>query len=763
MRSRASVLSALCLVLASWYSGVGMAAAQSRTDPATTAAPPGTVTRDANSPVTVHATRLSRPLSIDGRLDDEVYHSVAPATGFVQQEPHDGQPATEKTDTWILFDDENLYVSARCWDSHPERLVANDMRRDGDLSQNDNLTVTLDTFFDRRNGFYFQTNPLGGLRDQQVYDDRQNNEDWNTIWNVKARRDEQGWTVEIVIPFKSLRYKGSGPQTWGVNVKREVKWNNETSFLSPVPASHGRRAVFKMSSSATLVGLAAPPATRNLELKPYLKSGLQTNTLATPVLSNDLSGTGGLDVKYGITSGLTADFTVNTDFAQVEADDQQVNLTRFNLFFPEKRDFFLEGQGIFAFGGASLRPPPAGTRPILDTTSQALTPVLFFSRRIGLDDGREVPIRAGGRVTGRSGPYTIGLLNIESGERPEAQAARTNFSVVRLRRDVLRRSAIGILATSRSLAPNGTGSSQLYGADASLLFFQNLMVNGYYARTRAGGDGGDGTSYSGKVNWAADRYGVALEHITAGRGFSPDVGFMARSEFRRTYGYARFSPRPHASPFFRKLTNEVSLDYITTPEGRLQSREALATFRADFHNGDQVLLQASRNFEDLAKPFTISKGVSIAPGGYGWGEARATYYIAPQRTLNGRVNVSQGSFYDGRRTVAGLNARLNLGARLGIEPRIALNWVDLPAGQFTARVIGANTTMMFSPRMSLTALVQYNSSSNTLTSNIRLRWEYIPGSDFFIVYNDGRDTLPSGFPALSSRQFVVKVTRLVRH
>ena len=724
--------------------------------------PPAVVSRDAGDRLTVRATRIQSPLAIDGRLDDEAYHLVPPVGDFVQQEPHEGQPATEKTDVWILFDDEHLYVSARCWDSHAERLVANDMRRDGDLSQNDNFTLTLDTFLDRRNGFYFQTNPLGGLRDQQIYDDRQNNEDWNTIWNAKARRDEQGWTVEIVIPFKSLRYNGSGLQTWGVNVKREVKWNNETSFLSPVAASHGRRGVFKMSSSATLAGLEAPRASSNFEVKPYGKSAISTNRLTTPAVSNDLTGTGGIDVKYGITSGLTADFTVNTDFAQVEADYQQVNLTRFNLYFPEKRDFFLEGQGIFAFGGASLRPPQGGTKPILDTTAQTLTPVLFFSRRIGLNEGREVPIRAGARVAGRSGPYSVGLLNIESGEAPEARAVRTNFSVVRLRRDILRRSAIGILATNRSQASSGVGSSQAYGADAALLFFQNLIINGYVARSRAGGTGGDGTSYSGKVNWAADRYGVAAEHTTAGRGFSPDVGFMTRTEFRRSYGYARFSPRPHANRYFRKLTNEASLDYITTPEGQLQSREALATFRADFHSGDQLLLQASRSFEELAKPFIISKGVIIAPGGYGYGEARATFYIAPQRKLNGRLNVSQGSFYDGHRTVAGVNARLDLGPRLGVEPRITLNVVDLPSGHFTAQVIGTNTTMMFNPRMALTALVQYNSSAHSLTSNIRLHWEYVPGSDFFVVYNDGRDTLPTGFPALASRTFVVKITRLVR-
>jgi hypothetical protein len=603
---------------------------------------------------------------------------------------------------------------------------------------------------------------LGGLRDQQVYDDRQNNEDWNTIWNVRTTRDDKGWTVEMVIPFRSLRYNGSGPQTWGLNVKREVKWNNETSFLSHVPASYGRRGVFKMSSSATLVGLEAPPATRNLEVEPYARSGLTTNRLAKPAVSNDLSGAAGLDVKYGLTSGLTADFTVNTDFAQVEADDQQVNLTRFNLFFPEKRDFFLEGQGIFAFGGASLRPPPSGTRPILDTVPQNLIPVVFFSRRIGLNEGREIPIRAGARVTGRTGPYTVGLLNIEAGEQPDANTGRTNFSVVRIRRDVLQRSAIGIMATNRSQASNGRGANQLYGVDAALLFYENLIINTYYARTHTGGAGGEGTSYSGKLNWAADRYGLAIEHLTVGRGFTPDVGFMSRSEFRRTFGSGRFSPRPRANPYFRKLTSEVSLDYITTPEGRLQSREALATFRADFHNADQLMLQASQNYEGLIRPFTIARGVTIAPGGYGWREARATYYLAPQRRLNGRLNVSQGSFYDGHRTTAGLNARLNLGARLGVEPRVTLNWVVLPSGRFTAQVIGTSTTVMFSPRMALAALVQYNSSARTLSSNIRLHWEYIPGSDFFVVYNDGRDTSPGGFPTMTNRQFVVKVTRLVR-
>ena len=337
---------------------------------------------------TVRAHRVTQPIRIDGRLDEEVYKITPAITGFVQQEPDEFQPATEKTEAWIFFDDDNVYVSARNFETHPERRVANEMRRDtGQLRQNDTFGVMFDTFHDKRNGYIFYANAIGGLADSQVTDEGPPNADWNTVWDVRTGEFDGGWTIEIVIPFKSLRYQPGTDQTWGVNLRRVVRWKNEWSYLAQVPrALTTFRGFLKISSAGTLEGLQVPSGSTNLELKPFALGGVSTDNTVTPIVSNDSYGRVGGDAKYGITQSITADLTVNTDFAQVEVDEQQVNLTRFNLFFPEKRDFFLEGLGTFAFAGRASAGLAAGSGD---------TPYLFFSRRIGLDQSRVIPTSCG--------------------------------------------------------------------------------------------------------------------------------------------------------------------------------------------------------------------------------------------------------------------------------------------------------------------------------------------------------------------------------
>lgn len=724
------------------------------------------VTRDADGHLVVRAFPLDAPLTIDGRLDDEVYRRVPAISDFVQQEPKEGSPATERTDAWVFFDAQNLYVTARCWDSQPDRILATEMRRDNrNILDGDSFTVVLDTFYDHRNGVLFQTNALGALRDEQITDEGNPNVDWNAVWDTRGSRDEEGWTVEMVIPLKSLRYKASGAQTWGVNLRRIVRWKNEISYLAPVPASYGTRGVLKISSGATLVGIELPARSRNLELKPYAKSGVTTNRLAVPIESNHLNGDVGMDAKVGLTKGLTADFTINTDFAQVEEDEQQVNLTRFSLLFPEKRDFFLEGQGIFGFGGVNARQGPGGNgsgRISENSAAPALAPTLFFSRRIGINNGMEVPIVGGARVTGRAGPYSIGLLNLQTGASTPANAVSTNFSVVRLKRDILRRGSIGVLGTYRPQRTTGAGTNQVYGVDTSLAFLQDLTINAYYAVSQTPGITRDQASYLAKIDYNADRYGANFEHLLVGNGFNPEIGFMRRTSFRRNFGRARFSPRPRSSRTIRKLAWEASLDHITDREGRLESRDVQGSFRVDMNNGDQWESVYSRFYEFLAKPFTIATGVSVPHGGYDYGEYSGTYYLAPQRRVSGRATWSVGSLYNGDRKSAGFGGRVDLGPRFGVEPRLTFNWVDLPAGRFTNTLFSSRVSFTLTPRAAFTTLMQYNSAVNSLTSNVRFRWEYRPGSDLYVVYNDGRDTSLSGFPTLQNRTFVVKVTRLVR-
>ena len=387
--------------------------------------PPLSVTRSADS-VTVRAIRLTAPLKLDGQLDEAVYTDNMPVDGFTQQEPREGQPATEATQAWVMFDDNNLYIGARNFDSQSDRMVLNDIRHDSNsLIQNEQLTVILDTFHDKRNGFLFLVNALGGMLEETFVDERNNSRDWNTVWDAKTARFDGGWTVEMQIPFKSLRYQPGQGQTWGLNMNRIIKWKNERTWLAPMPAAYGT-GVFRISKGANLIGLDPPPLAKNLEVKPYAIGGLTTDRTAKPAFSNRGSKDAGFDVKYGLTRGLTADLTVNTDFAQVEEDEQQVNLTRFSLFFPEKREFFLENQGAFTIG------PPV--------TNTNLVP--FFSRTIGLSDtGSPIPIVGGARLTGKVGRSSLALLNMQTEDEVRPGNLSTlpaaNFTVLRYGREFL--------------------------------------------------------------------------------------------------------------------------------------------------------------------------------------------------------------------------------------------------------------------------------------------------------------------------------------
>ena len=355
--------------------------------------PPEVAARDESGRVTVRAVALSEPLRLDGRLDEALYTNVEPVAGLVQVEPDAGAPATQLTEFWVTFDGDNIYISARCWESNPERMVVNEMRRDGPgLPRNEYVAILLDTFYDRRNGVRFRINPIGGRGDGQITSERISNRDLNLIWDVEVGRFDGGWTFELAIPFKSLRYRPGSDQIWGLQLERYNKWKNEATFLTRIPASFGwARGFLQMSYAATLVGLEVPPGSKNLEIKPYVVSDLTSDLAAAPRVSNELGGDVGLDVKYGVTQNLTADLTYNTDFAQVEADEQQINLTRFSLFFPEKREFFLENQGTFAFGGVSAGPfgggGPRYADPVLQPARRPQSGPRGAHRRRGPPDG----------------------------------------------------------------------------------------------------------------------------------------------------------------------------------------------------------------------------------------------------------------------------------------------------------------------------------------------------------------------------------------
>ncbi|MDO8793615.1 MAG: DUF5916 domain-containing protein [Vicinamibacterales bacterium] len=751
-------------------SGCGMAAlilaatavsasAQQHSLPALIDAPvppvgPATIARDPQGRATLRAIRAPQPLTIDGRLDEAIYETVPPAGGWIQQTPQPGAPVTEPTDVWVFFDDTSLYIGMYLHETHPERRIGTELRRDAQgLTNDDNVMLVLDTFYDRHNAFNFQVNSVGGFRDQFITDGAANGA-WNTIWYVKTANAKDGWSFEMRIPFKSLRYAGAGPQVWGFNARRTTKWKNEMSYINPVPVAYGGPGINILSTAATLVGVETPSNTMNLELKPYGITSLTTDKTTARPFSNDPTANGGFDFKYGITRGLTADMTVNTDFAQVEEDVQQVNLTRFSLFFPEKRDFFLEGLGNFGFAGQ-------GTGSNMDGVAEV--PTLFFSRRIGLNNGSVIPVRLGGRVTGRAKGFEIGLLNIQTGEKPEARTASTNFTAARVRRQVLRRSNVGFITTMRS--PGGPGTESFSGGvDANFRFYDNIENNLYFARTsepRAGAS--DTVSYRARFGYVPDRYGIEIEQLKIGKDFAPEMGFVRRPDYRNSSASLRFSPRLKKHKHIRQFFWTYNLDYITnSASSQVENRNNQAEFAIDLHNSDRFSATYIDQYEFIPAAFTISPGVRIPRDRFNYETFRVSYTLGNQRKVAGTVSAQTGTLYNGDRTTVSYSGRLSFSPRFVMEPSVSFNRVSLPYGDFDANLLSTRIIVTPQPRMQVMSLLQWNQSAKTMTSSVRLRWEYIPGSDFFVVFTDGRNTPDSLNPGLLNRTLAVKLTRLLR-
>jgi hypothetical protein len=720
-----------------------------------------TVSRQDDGRVTVKAVRLTQPLRIDGVLDDPLYQDVRPMSDFIQVEPDAGTGATERTEGWVAFDADNVYVSFRAWDSQMDRLVATEMRRDnGNIwSGNDIIVFIFDTFNDRRNSLSFTVNALGGRSDGQVINERQFNADWNPVWDLKTGRFDGGWTLEASLPFKSLRYRPGSEQVWGFNAMRVKRSKNEISTLSRVPPAQGQQGVEQPIFAATLVGIEAPAAGLSLDIKPYVTSNVNSDLNASPQVVNAGGADFGVDAKYSVTQNLTADLTYNTDFAQVEADQQQVNLTRFSLFFPEKREFFLENAGTFSFGGVPVGSLNAGSSD---------APIFFYSRRIGLNSVATVPIDGGGRLTGRVGRYTLGMLDIQAADDDRTGSLRTNFTVARIKRDIFRRSSLGLMFTNRSVSPLGGAANRAYGADATFAFFQNLQMDSYWART-GGGDtpigigAGDDTSYRAHLNYTGDRYGLELERLSIGDQFNPEIGFVRRRDMVRDFAQMRFSPRPKRRGAIRKFVYLGAIEYIENTLGRLETRKRSGEFALEFQNVDRLSVNYTNEYQFLPAPFRIGGNVVLPVGGYQFDTLRVNYNMGQQRTISANLTAEVGSFYDGNKlTLSAARGRMPFGPRVSVEPTYSFNRVTLIEGDFMTHLVGSRATFTMTPLMFVSALIQYNTGTSAVSTNARLRWEYQPGSELFVVYNDERNTLTPGLPTLSNRAFIVKVNRLFR-
>ena len=721
---------------------------------------------DADGRVSVRATRLTGEFDLDGRLDDSIYQQLKPLTDFTQQIPEEGEPGSERTEAWVFFDDDNIYIGARNHESAPpSEWVANEMRRDVmQLRQNDSFSVMLDTFFDRRNGAAFLVTPIGGFSDFAISNEGQRvNSDWNVVWDSRTARYDGGWTVEMRIPFKSLRFRPGQDQTWGIQLRRIIRRRNEASYLTPLPISAARgnsviAGLWRISEAATLTDLQVPGQSLNAEVKPYGIGRMTTDRTVTPEVTKKLNEGLGFDVKYGITSNLTADFTYNTDFAQVEVDEQQVNLTRFSLFFPEKREFFLEGRGNFDFAlGARGSAGDGGLS----------APTMFFSRRVGLQSGKVVPILAGGRVTGKVGAFDVGALNIQTDAGDLSGVESANFTVLRLKRDVLRRSTIGTIFTNRSVSLTGSGTNQLYGADAALAFGDDVNFLGYLAKSQTTALNGHDLSYMGRFGYTGDRYGLQAGYLVVEDNFNPEVGFLRRDDFNQATGSVRFSPRPQSISWIRRFNLNAGTDWLWNKSGgELETRQHRAQFVTELENSDQIRFSVSSEFEQLYYTFPISRGVDLQAGDYEFASFQAAYSFGQQRPVSGTLSLRTGEFWSGNNTSLGFNrGRIEVTPQLSLEPSYSVNWVTMPEGDFTTHLGRVRFTYTFTPRMYMSGLGQYNSSLNTFSTNLRFRWEWSPGSELFLVYTEDLDTdpfAPNRMTELRNRGLVIKINRLLQ-
>jgi len=704
---------------------------------------------------TLPAVRATGPIRIDGVLDEPDWVRAPMAHGFIQSDPREGEPATEDTDVRVLYDADNLYVGVFAHDREPRNILTSELRKDFNRESGDAFEIILDTFHDERNGYMFATNAHGAKWDAQTINEGlEINENWDALWDVKARITEAGWYAEIAIPFRTLRFSSADEQTWGINFQRRIRRRNEDSFWAPLPRIFDLQRV---SLAGTLAGLQGVRPGNDIRVKPYVLGSAGSSTRAN--VGTDAQA--GLDVKYGVTSGLTWDFTANTDFSQVEADEQQVNLTRFSLFFPEKRDFFLENSGIFQFGqGRGVVFPGGGGGGF--TSGRQTDAIMFFSRRIGLsENGESIPIAGGTRLTGHAGPYSVGLLNIQQRSRNRSPA--TNFTALRLRRNVLTNSDIGVIALNKEAG--GPGYNRVIGTDANFRFFESLDVNFAVARTfsPAAAIANQGSESMGNagVHYRDRRWELQGTYARIGARFNDEMGFLPRtgiSKFDSTYG-ARFRPT-RLSKWLRELFPHLGVTNVSWLTGDLQSRLIGAHMSINLQDGSGGELGVDPTTENLIVPFQINRrrGISIPVGRYQFNDWHATWRTnasAPV-SLNSRVDV--GDFYDGSKQSYGVGAAVRLRGRLNASINESRNQIRLRGGQYTTDLVSARVEYGFSTIAFVNALLQYNTDAREWTSNLRFNVIHHRLSDFFLVFNERRDSNTGG---LLDRALVAKMTYMV--
>ena len=667
-------------------------------------------------------------IEIDGYLTEAAWVEAQVIDDFTQQSPDEGEPTTEPTEVRMVYDAENLYIGFECSDSEPEKVVANEMRRDGQLWQNDNVYVMLDTYGDKRQCFFFRTNALGALSDTAVTDGGENrNGSWDCIWEAAGQRHDKGWTVEIAIPFNQLRFKKGDSMVWGVNFGRNIARKNETTQWIQVPWSESWPGTYHPTYQGKMVGLEGIASPSYFDVKPYLLGGL-ARRLEDASWQSTTELDAGLDMKYGVTSNLTLDLTLNTDFAQVEADREEVNLTRFDLFFPERREFFLEGSGLFAFGAGigDFGPPPLS---------------VFYSRRIGIEGDKQVRLLGGGKLTGKVGPYSIGALNMTTDASSESPL--TNFSVLRMQRDILSDSTVGFIFTNRQ-----SDVSDYHRNGGVDLFFR--PHNQWRMRAMTVGswspdpDESDFAWYLSN-DWRNDNFHVNASYLDIGPEFTSKMGFMQRRDIRSLMLDADYEVQIRRYGV-RDVGAMFTGNYLLDHDNNLIGWDIGSGVDMLSESDDGFNLDFRRFFDRVEESFSISDA-EIPAGDYEMNQVSLTVFTETSRPFSVFGGVDVGDYFHGNRLSIDIDGQWRMTYQLAIETRYQRNWIKLPETDlFTTNVIGTRISYALNTRLFTKLYAQWNDSAEHASANFLLNYIYRPGSDLYFVYDQGWDT-SDGFKA----------------
>ena len=713
---------------------------------------------------------LARAFLVDGApeidgdvLGEAIWDDIVPATGFLQNTPDEGQPASERTEVRIIYTEDTVYFGIVCYVSDPSTIIVSDSRRDSSLNDTDSFQIIIDTYLDKQNGFLFGTNPAGLEYDGQVTNEGQGggrfgggvvrrsgsqqqrgsgggfNVNWDGVWQVSAEISELGWTAEIAIPFRTLRYPSGDVQTWGLNFQRNIRSRNEQSYWAPLPRQF---RLHRLSLAGELQGIEVPPQ-RNLKLTPYVlgQALRRTDDTKTTAL-----GDFGADLKYSVTPSMTLDLTYSTDFAQVEVDDQQVNLDRFNLFFPEKRSFFLENAGLFSVG-------------------QPGQLEVFFSRRVGIGEGGgQIPIFGGGRLSGKVGSNTnVGFLNIQTQSVNATGTPSNNFTVARVRQDFQNRSNIGAMFVNRGATGDLAGErdyNRSYAVDGRWGIGQTGTVSGFAAQTDTPGLKGDTHAFNMAANYDSERYQLRGGFTEVGPNFNPEVGFYARRGYRRSDASVRttFRPQnplgilewyPHASHYtiWNFMTGQQETQYTHLDNG------------IEWRNGYQVSTGVNLTKEGVLEPFEIFPGVTVPVDTYDHAEAIMRFNTNQGAPISFTFRATVGGFFGGDRVQMGPEVSMRTGQTFNAQLSWSRNDIDLPGGAFVTNLGTVRLNYSFTTRMFLQALVQYNDRADLWSSNIRFAILSDANTGLFIVYNDTQglgDVRPTG----AGRTLTIKYSQL---